>query len=325
MSLSSLPLLPYNICNQTNLGDKNMANYTRRGAEKAILQALKELGGSASREALRDFIAESNQSGFSYNDVFGTQISKRTGKKYTPFNYDFNFGIDNLYATGYLEKPIRMGDIVLTEQGRIRESSNFPTKKEQQEIKSYWKKRRDLKKAKHAAALKEPTTDDDSATIDETTDPSTWKADLIDQINQFSPSKFESFSRLLISKMGVKIDAKRGHLQSHDHGIDGFGYFESDEFRTTRVAIQCKKYTDAPVSEPDVDKFKGVMISFDAEYGIFITTSYFTDSAKQKAVHGSNSVTLIDGQRIADLVEKYQLHVTPVQTYTLDDYYFQKD
>ena len=47
---------------------------------------------------------------------------------------------------------------------------------------------------------------------------------------KFDPSKFESFSRLLISKMGVVIDKDRGIVRSGDHGIDGFGYFTSDEF-----------------------------------------------------------------------------------------------
>ena len=116
----------------------------------------------------------------------------------------------------------------------------------------------------------------------------------------------------------------RGIVKSADHGIDGFGYFESGEFRTSRVAIQAKRFTDSPVSEPDIDKFKGVMDGFNAEYGIFITTSYFTDQAKAKAVRGNRSVTLVDGQRIAELVEQYHLHITPVQTFTLDDYYFEE-
>jgi restriction system protein len=125
--------------------------------------------------------------------------------------------------------------------------------------------------------------------------------------------------------MGVRIDDNLGKLVSRDHGIDGFGYFISDEFRTSRVAIQCKRYTDSAVSEPDIDKFKGTMDSFNAEYGIFITTTHFTESAINKSLQGRNTpVTLIDGRKIADLVERYQLHITPVQTYTLDDYYFQK-
>lgn len=125
--------------------------------------------------------------------------------------------------------------------------------------------------------------------------------------------------------MGVKFDREKGIKMSGDHGIDGYGYFESDEFRTAKVVIQCKRYTDSPVSEPEIDKFKGVMMSFNADYGIFITTSFFTKQAQAKSVQGSNTVTLIDGQRLVDLIEKYQLHITPVQTYVLNDYYFQKD
>lgn len=40
--------------------------------------------------------------------------------------------------------------------------------------------------------------------------------------------------------MGVKLDKTKGMILSGDGGIDGFGYFESDEFRTSRVAIQEK-------------------------------------------------------------------------------------
>ncbi|GEN48809.1 hypothetical protein FD11_GL000650 [Ligilactobacillus pobuzihii E100301 = KCTC 13174] len=44
----------------------------------------------------------------------------------------------------------------------------------------------------------------------------------------------------------------------------------------------------------------------------------------RKAVTGSKSVTLIDGRRITDLVEKYKIHITPISSFTLDDYYFEK-
>ncbi|WP_288638955.1 restriction endonuclease [uncultured Lentilactobacillus sp.] len=301
-----------------------MVKYKRRSAERAILRALKNLGGSASRDALRNSIANDKNSGFTYEEVFNSVTSKNGGK-YNPFLFDFNFGINNLYATGYVEQPQRMKDIILTEQGRLREPINFPTEKEQEIIDRYWKKRIAINKEKKKAKAKEVTDPVDANTDDDAVDNDSWKSELIDQLNAFTPGKFESFSRLLISKMGVRIDDKLGKIQSRDHGIDGFGYFESDEFRTTRVAIQSKKFANNPVSEPDIDKFKGVMDSFNAEYGIFITTSHFTDSAKEKAVQGSKSVTLIDGRRVAELVAKYQLHVTPVETFTLDDYYFQKD
>ncbi len=125
--------------------------------------------------------------------------------------------------------------------------------------------------------------------------------------------------------MGVKIDKIKGIKLSGDHGIDGFGYFRANEFRTSRVAIQCKRYTAGLVGESEIRDFKGTMDSFNAEYGIFVTTSSYTNSAEQIAMQGNRTVTLIDGQELCDLIEKYQLHITPVQTYTLDDYYFEKD
>ena len=86
-----------------------------------------------------------------------------------------------------------------------------------------------------------------------------------------------------------------------------------------------KRYTSGSVGESEIRDFKGTMDSFNAEYGIFVTTSSYTDTAKAIAVRGNRTVTLIDGQELCDLVEKYQLHITPVTTYTLNDYYFEKD
>lgn len=201
-----------------------MAKYRRRNAEAAILRALKSLGGSASRDALRDSIAEDTESGFTYEDVFN-RVTSRNGKKYTPFDFDFNFGINNLYATGYVEKPERMKDIILTEQGRLRQSINFPTDKEKAIIDRYWKKRIAINREKRNSKAKDVTDPVDETKDVDNADNENWKSELIDQLNSFTPGKFESFSRLLISKMGVKIDEKRGKIEFHDHGIDGFGYF----------------------------------------------------------------------------------------------------
>ena len=75
------------------------------------------------------------------------------------------------------------------------------------------------------------------------------------QIKKFSPKKFESFSRLLLSKMGIKFDKEKGVQMSGDHGIDGYGIFVSDEFRTSKVVVQCKRYTTGSVGEPEIDIF----------------------------------------------------------------------
>lgn len=293
-----------------------------------ILKVLQMLGGSASRQSIKEGIVDDDGNDISYEDVF-EPITSKNGTKYIPFNMDFNFSLVNLLNCGYIQAYDRGGDIVLTEKGRSADMSLYPTEHDLQIQGEYWDKKhkeRYLRKKEKGKAEKVENEDVQLEETDEESDKSEdWKIDVLNQIKLFSPPKFESFSRLLFSHMGIKFDREMGVKMSGDHGIDGYGYFESDEFRTAKVVVQCKRYTDNSVSEPEIDKFKGVMMSFNADYGIFITTSYFTKQAQAKAVQGGNTVTLIDGQRLVELIEKYQLHITPVKTYTLDDYYFQKD
>ncbi|AQW20950.1 restriction endonuclease [Lentilactobacillus curieae] len=305
-----------------------MANkYERRDTIKAIVLALRNLGGSASRKQVRAEIASNSIDDFTEEDVFG-QVTAKSGNKYSPFMFDFNFGIQGLVAAGFIEGAQRGVDLVLTKVGRDFDMSSFPTHEIESKVSEYWDKKHQLNKERKAAEketvhLDEPESVDSSDAEDVSS--TKWKSELLDCLKKFSPAKFESFSRLLINKMGVQIDKERGIVKSGDHGIDGFGYFTSDEFRTSRVAIQCKRYTDNSVSEPEIDKFKGVMDGFNAEYGIFVTTSQFTAQAIKKARQGNNTVTLIDGQTLADLVQKYELHITPIKTYALDDYYFEEN
>lgn len=303
-----------------------------------ILKALQSLGGSASKKAIKEEIVADDSNPITYENAF-EPITARSGREYYPFDMDISFALVNLHICGYIEDYGRHGDIKLTEMGRIVNYAEFPSDEEKEKIRKGWEKR-SQERAKRKNNRQEATIDDitnnpdnsdvhdDSNEIiisDDENSSDNWKITVLEQIKQFSPKKFESFSRLLMNKMGVQLDREKGTVMSADHGIDGYGYFESDEFRTARVVIQCKRFTKNNVSEPDIDKFKGVMSSFDADYGIFITTSSFTKQAQLKARKGKSIITLIDGQHLVDLIEKYQLFITPVQTYILEDYYFQKD
>ena len=139
-------------------------------------------------------------------------------------------------------------------------------------------------------------------------------------ISNMSPSKFEQFSRSLLTEMGVEFTDK-GVSISNDGGIDGYGYHvDVDDFRTSRVVIQCKRYNVSPVGEPDINQFLGAMNKFQADYGVFITNGRFTNKAREAAKAGQ-PITLIDGNDLIRLVIKYQLFITPVTTYILDDFY----
>ena len=147
-----------------------------------------------------------------------------------------------------------------------------------------------------------------------------WRDELIRKLKKFSPAKFEMFARKLVSKMNVEMDEKIGIQVSNDGGLDGFGYITSDDFRTARVAIQAKRW-EGNVPSPEIDKFRGAMDKYNAEFGIFITTSKFSKAAIEASRQGTRTITLIDGDIIADLVAKYDLYVKPVTTYVLDEFY----
>lgn len=301
--------------------------------EEAIVLALREMGGSGSRKEIRRLIADNGYDGFTQEDVYGTITSSRSGKDYCPFMFDFNFGLKNLYAAGMLKALARGKDVELTQQGINFDLSTYRTKEQDEAVAKYWeihaksKKKKDEIKVSSNDVISEQVEDetgsDELADQDEVDD--AWKTELLNAIKKFSPAKFERFSRLLVTEMGVKMDKSIGVSMSGDHGLDGFGYFQSDGFRTSRVAIQCKQYDTANVGEAQIRDFIGSMYLQKAEYGIFITTSYFTPQARAMAVQGDRPVTLIDGQALTDLIEKYQLKIHPVTTYRLNDYYYEED
>ena len=139
-------------------------------------------------------------------------------------------------------------------------------------------------------------------------------------IANMSPAKFEQLSRSLLTRMGVQFTNK-GVQVSNDGGIDGYGYhIDEDDFRTTRVVIQCKRFNNSPVSEPDINQFLGAMNKYQADYGVFITNSRFTNNAREAARAGT-PITLIDGNELIKLIIRYELYITPVTTYVLDDFY----
>ena len=120
--------------------------------------------------------------------------------------------------------------------------------------------------------------------------------------------------------MGVEF-TEEGTQVSNDGGIDGLGYHrDSNDFRTTRVVIQCKRYNTGDVGSPDIDKFIGAMVKKKADYGIFITNSHFSKAARRAAKEGV-PITLINGDELVNLIVEFKLGVTEIKTYELTEFY----
>lgn len=280
---------------------------------KPILKVLQEAGGQLERSEIKERIADLDDQIAEFSEIVKT--SKKTGNTYKEFNFKFNFAIKDLFFNDLLTFT-NSSPIALTEKGLYLELDTLDVQKDIIEpSKKYWDELSKNKKHKIA-----DVSDNEEETQAEEKIRDNFQEMLLAAIAKMSPKKFEAFSRALLNRMGVEFTEK-GVQISNDGGIDGYGYhIDANDFRTTRVVIQCKRYNVAPVTEPEINQFLGAINKYQADYGVFITNGRFTNSARVAAREGS-PITLIDGNDLVKLVIKYELYITPVKTYVLDEFY----
>ena len=282
---------------------------------KPILKVLQDAGGQLERSEIKERIADLDDQIAEYAEI--EKVSKKTGNVYKDFNFRFNFALKNLYIANVLTFTTT-SLITLTQKGLYLDIESLDVEKDIFRItKDYWNKSKSKpKKDKSADEIE----NDHEEVQSEEKIKDDFKDTLLGAIAKMSPKKFEAFSRALLNRMGVEFTEK-GIQISNDGGIDGYGYhIDANDFRTTRVVIQCKRYNAAPVSEPEINQFLGAMNKYQADYGVFITNGRFTKAARTAAREGS-PITLIDGNDLVRLVIRYELYITPVKTYVLDEFY----
>lgn len=124
-----------------------------------------------------------------------------------------------------------------------------------------------------------------------------------------NPFKFEHLLKDLVTKRGfrdVVVTKSTG-----DGGIDLSGYVPDgdDFFAGTFVQFQAKRWRHA-VGSVEINSFRGAL-SVTAK-GVFVTTSHFTKAAIEEGRHQIKpSITLIDGQRLARMVQGVDLDLSP--------------
>lgn len=288
---------------------------------KPIIQVLQDAGGQLERSEIRDRISQLDEHIAEFEQKL--YVSNKTGNEYKKFDFKFNFAIKELGFVGIIIYEKYNPVITLTTFGANIELDSFDVKTEVREkARVYWEERSAKNAEKKAnATSQEPAEEDTNENTDKDDILDEFKVKLQSAIANMSPAKFEQFSRALLTKMGVQFTNK-GVQISNDGGIDGYGYhIDEEDFRTTRVVIQCKRFNAGPVREPEINQFLGAMNKYKADYGVFITNSRFTNAARDAAREGT-PITLIDGNDLIRLVIRYKLYITPVTTYVLDDFYF---
>ncbi len=142
-------------------------------------------------------------------------------------------------------------------------------------------------------------------------------SELLEIIRDFSPAFFEKLVVDLLVKMGyggTRKDAGKAIGASGDEGIDGI--INEDRLGLDIVYLQAKRWQNT-VTRPEIQKFAGALQGQRARKGIFITTSAFSEGAKDYVSRIDSKIVLIDGEMLAQLMIDYNVGVNSIASYEL--------
>lgn len=138
-------------------------------------------------------------------------------------------------------------------------------------------------------------------------------------LQSLSPGGFERLSLRLLREAG--FDRLEVTGRSNDGGVDGIGVLQVNELVSFNVVFQCKKWANA-VPPKEIRDLRGAMAGR-ADKAIFLTTSRFTNSAREEAVRpGADPVELVDGEKLYEMFKKYELGLKPRTVYDIDNTFF---
>lgn len=131
--------------------------------------------------------------------------------------------------------------------------------------------------------------------------------ELLERVQGASPAFFESVVIQLLLAMGYggsEVAAGRALGKSGDGGVDGV--IDEDALGLDRIYVQAKRYQEGNLVGPGaIREFFGALDQFKANKGLFVTTSGFTNAAKDTAASASKRIVLIDGLRLGQLLVRY--------------------
>lgn len=141
--------------------------------------------------------------------------------------------------------------------------------------------------------------------------------ELLEKVKNCSSEFFEKLVVELIVAMGYGgsiQEAGKAIGKSGDEGIDGV--IKEDVLGLDIIYVQAKRW-DNPVGRPEIQKFAGSLEGQRAKKGIFITTSDFTDGAKEYVSRIEKKIILINGQELAEYMFKFNIGVSKAGEYIL--------
>lgn len=144
-------------------------------------------------------------------------------------------------------------------------------------------------------------------------------AELVSQIQEMDPDFLEKAVLQLLRSMGYGFDATSlEHTgKSGDEGIDGI--INQDRLGLQQIYIQAKRYkTGNNVGREAIQTFMGALQGQGAWGGVFITTSTFTQGARDYVnKQMTTKIVLIDGVELGRLLVQNEIGVVVKQNYKI--------
>lgn len=244
-----------------------------------LLQALRELGGSASVDEMEEKVAE-------LLSLSEEDVSEIHRKNTTKLQYRLAWTRNYLKRFGLLENSSR-GVWALTAAGKHVDKVN---------------------KDEVNRVVKALDREAENLVIDAEM-PSTihiWEEEMLEQMQQLTPKDFEYLCQRILRESGfvqVEVTGRSG-----DGGIDGKGIIKLGGLLSFHVIFQCKRYIGS-VSSQQIRDFRGAMVGRSTQ-GLFITTGTFTRDARQEATReGAPPIDLIDGDELVQKMKELGLGV----------------
>ena len=153
--------------------------------------------------------------------------------------------------------------------------------------------------------------------------------EILEMVKNSSPSFFE---RLVVDVLvgmgygGSREEAGKAVGGVGDGGIDGI--INEDRLGLDVIYIQAKRWKNTVVGSPEIHKFVGALAGQRAAKGVFITTSTFTQDARDFVKSIGTRIILVDGRQLADFMIDYNVGVTTEAVYELkriDTAYFEDE
>ncbi|MBN8711710.1 MAG: restriction endonuclease [Verrucomicrobia bacterium 61-8] len=259
-----------------------------------LLQALRELGGSASIPEQEEAVARLLS--LSEDDVNEIHRGNRT-----KFGYNLAWARTYLKRYGLLENSDR-GVWALTEKGASVDQvvPEEVVRAVQQEDRSA---REELEEAE---AVQETP---------EMVEELRWQDAALQALREMAPDAFERLCQRLLRESGfiqVEVTGRSG-----DGGIDGKGVVKLGGILSFHVSFQCKRYQGS-VSSGAIRDFRGAMVGR-ADKGLFITTGTFTRDARAEAQRdGAPPLDMIDGDELVVMLKDLRLGIE-VRSRTIEE------